>query len=264
MNPLAPICNPKYSIPRMIGRIIVNHFHHSCRLNAKSKIQSSHEWILRQKKDPYVEKARVMNYRCRSAFKLLEMDERYRFLYPGQCVVECGAAPGSWTQVLVSKTNSDRKDGGKPVGQVISVDRLPLYHVEGATLLGGSDFTDKAVQQHITELLGNGKADAVLSDMAPNATGVKELDHESIAQLAYSVLKFAVKISRAASKTVCLIKVWDGGRSKQLQTEMQRFYKQVRTVKPSASRMNSAEIYLLGIGFRGLLKKDACSQQNIS
>ncbi|XP_046404658.1 rRNA methyltransferase 2, mitochondrial isoform X2 [Ischnura elegans] len=218
----------------------------------KYKGTSSHEWLTRQMKDPYVEKAKMMNYRCRSAFKLLEMNEKYNFLYPGQHVVECGAAPGSWTQVLVKETNSSGRDPEKPVGKVISVDKLPIYHVEGAHIFGGLDFTSTSFHNSVLKLIGKNKLDAVVSDMAPNATGVKLLDQEAISILAYSVLKFAIKMSKVNNRTVCLIKVWEGGRMKKLESDMCQFYERVSVVKPNASRSNSAETFLLGIGFRGI------------
>ncbi|XP_071449358.1 rRNA methyltransferase 2, mitochondrial [Hetaerina americana] len=216
---------------------------------------SSHDWLRRQMRDPYVEKAKRMNYRCRSAFKLLEMNEKYNFLYPGQYVVECGASPGSWTQVLVKETNSDGKDHEKPIGKVIAVDKLPIYNVTGATIFGGMDFTGTSFQNAVLKLIGNNQLDAVVSDMAPNATGVKHLDQEAISILAYSVLRFAVKTSKTDDRTVCLIKVWEGERIKKLESDMKQFYEKVRIVKPSASRSNSAETFVLGIGFRGLKVK---------
>ena len=97
--------------------------------NLKGKSKSSQEWLTRQMADPYVEKAKMMNYRCRSAFKLLEIDDKYRIIKPGDTVIDCGAAPGSWTQVAVEKSNADGKLQNKPKGAVFSMDLLHLHAV---------------------------------------------------------------------------------------------------------------------------------------
>ncbi|PSN49184.1 rRNA methyltransferase 2 [Blattella germanica] len=216
----------------------------------KGRSKSSQEWLIRQLADPYVEKAKMMNYRCRSAFKLIEIDERFRLLSPGQCVIDCGAAPGSWTQVAVNKVNSNKKDSKKRVGQVIGIDLLPIYHIEGATILQNLDFTTDTAQQKVLELLNNRTVDVVLSDMAPNATGIREMDHENIIALAYSVLRFAVQVSSVGASL--LIKIWAGRDTKKLENDLARFYENVKPVKPGASRGDSAEMFFLARKFKGL------------
>lgn len=111
-----------------------------------------------------------MNYRCRSCFKLLEINDKHRFLTPGKVVVDVGAAPGSWSQICVNAVNSNGADKTKPEGIVIGIDRLQIYPVEGATFLGNTDFTSIAAQDKIKSLLNGREVDCVLSDMAPNAT----------------------------------------------------------------------------------------------
>lgn len=214
------------------------------------KGHSSHQWLSRQINDPYVEKAKLENYRCRSAFKLLEINAQYNLLKPGQCVVDCGAAPGSWTQVAVLKTNSDRKDSIQPVGKVIAIDRSPIYPVEGAHVLGNLDFTTDVAQSKLKEIISDNCVDVVLSDMAPNATGIKSADHDLIIELAYSAVRFALQVSAVGASI--LIKVWDGNLTQTLQKDLETFYNSVVYVKPKASRSNSAENFLLARNFKGL------------
>ncbi|XP_064213312.1 rRNA methyltransferase 2, mitochondrial isoform X3 [Tribolium castaneum] len=213
----------------------------------KVKGASSHEWLSRQLTDPYVEKAKIMNY---SAFKLLEIDDRFKILRPGFVVIDCGAAPGSWSQVAVRRVNSDGSDPKQAQGLVLSIDKQQIFAINGATILGNLDFTDVKSQEILVEVLGGKKADAVISDMAPNASGFKELDNENIIKLCYSVLRFAVQNSRAGA---CLVvKLWQCGQAKQLENDFSKFYASVKYVKPNSSRSDSAEIFLLGRDFKGL------------
>lgn len=216
----------------------------------KVKGQSSQDWLRRQMSDPYVEKAKMANYRCRSAFKLIEIDEKFKLLSAGLKVVDCGAAPGSWTQVCVQRINADKKDINKPVGHVVGVDRLPIYPILGATLLGNTDFTYPETEQKLVKMLDS-PVDLVISDMAPNATGVRSLDQENIIALAYSVLRFAVKISKPISANL-LVKVWQGGQVSEFFSDCSRFYEKVQFVKPKASRTDSAEVFILAKRFKGL------------
>lgn len=217
--------------------------------NLKGKKHSSQLWLTRQMRDPYVEKAKQENYRCRSAFKLLEINGRFRILSPGLTVIDCGAAPGSWTQVATTLTNAHGKKEG-PVGRVYGVDKLPFYPVEGATILGNMDFTNVKTQETLTKLLQGDKADVVLSDMAPNACGVREIDHDNIMLLAYAVLRFALQISKEEGTLV--VKVWDGGKAQQFEQNLSKFYSSVKVVRPSATRDESTEKFFLARGFKGL------------
>ncbi|XP_076632131.1 mitochondrial rRNA methyltransferase 2 [Colletes latitarsis] len=217
--------------------------------NLKGKKHSSQLWLARQLQDPYVEMAKQENYRCRSAFKLLEINDRFNIFKPGQTVIDCGAAPGSWTQVAVKMTNADGKHNGA-IGNVIGIDRLPIYPIEGATLLSRTDFTDAASQDKVMELLKDNKADVVLSDMAPNASGIRDLDHDNIVKLVYAALMFALKTMRVDGTFVC--KLWDGGKSQQLEKDLLRFYKSVKNVRPQATRDESTEKFFLARGFKGV------------
>lgn len=217
--------------------------------NLKGKKHSSQLWLTRQIRDPYVEKAKQENYRCRSAFKLLQMNEKYKIFSPGLTVIDCGAAPGSWTQVATNLTNSHAKNQG-PIGKVYAIDKLPFFPVEGATVLGNMDFTIAKTQETLLGLLQDKKADVVLSDMAPNASGIRAIDHDNIILLAYAVLKFALQITKVHGTLV--IKVWDGGKSQELEQNLLRFYDNVKVVKPDATRDESTEKFFLARGFKGL------------
>uniref|UniRef100_A0ABD2XKP2 rRNA methyltransferase 2, mitochondrial n=1 Tax=Trichogramma kaykai TaxID=54128 RepID=A0ABD2XKP2_9HYME len=218
--------------------------------NLKGKKHSSQQWIVRQLKDPYVEKAKQHDYRCRSAFKLLEINSKHHILQPGMNVIDCGAAPGSWTQVAARLVNADQKMLDKPVGSVIGIDKLPIYPIEGATLLANMDFTKKGTQDLIKQYLNERFVDVVLSDMAPNAIGMKDADHENIIKLAYSVFKFALEVSSYESTLV--IKVWDGSMSPALEKDLELFYKVVKIARPQATRDESSEKFIIAKGFKGL------------
>jgi 23S rRNA (uridine2552-2'-O)-methyltransferase len=218
--------------------------------NLKNKKHSSQNWIVRQLKDPYVEKARQENYRCRSAFKLLEINKKFNILQPGFYVVDCGAAPGSWTQIAVKLTNANGKMIHQQVGKVIAIDLLPIHHIEGATIFGNLDFTTEKAFEIIKNNLRPKFVDVVMSDMAPNSTGMRELDHENIIKLAYSAFKFAVLTS--TYNGTLIVKVWDGIASAGLEKDIGMFYKNVKIVKPTASRSESSEKFILARGFKGL------------
>jgi len=239
----------------MLLRRFVHKSAHFCKkitpTNIKGKGASSAQWLTRQLSDPYVEKAKMMNYRCRSAFKLIEMDDRFQFLSPGQVVIDCGAAPGSWSQVAVQRVNADGCTvKSNDIGTVISIDRQQIYPIAGATILGNSDFTHATTQDKIKDILKDRKVDVVLSDMAPNATGIKEMDDENILTLCYTVLRFAILVSKFDATLV--VKLWQSGDTKRLESDIGKFYRSVRTVKPQASRSDSAEIFLLARNFKGL------------
>uniref|UniRef100_A0A6M2DK82 rRNA methyltransferase 2, mitochondrial n=1 Tax=Xenopsylla cheopis TaxID=163159 RepID=A0A6M2DK82_XENCH len=216
----------------------------------KHKSKSSFEWLSRQLSDPYVEKAKIQNYRCRSAFKLLEIHDRYKILNEGDIVIDCGASPGSWTQVAVNKCNPKKLKDSKSL--VIGIDKLQMHPIQGAELLGNLDFTKSESQEKIKQILNGRLVNVVLSDMAPNASGVREMDHDNIISLCYSVLKFALDIS--CKNATLLVKVWDGGRTIKLEQDIARFYNTVKSVKPASSRSDSSEKFLLARGFKGIVK----------
>ncbi len=204
---------------------------------------SSRRWLERQLNDPYVAEARRRGYRARSAFKLIEIDDRFRLLRPGSHVVDLGAAPGGWTQVAVERVRAGRPGGGR----VLAVDLLPIEPVPGADLLQG-DFLDEDVASAVIARL-DGRVGVVLSDMAPAASGHTGADHIRIIALAEAALAFAVEVLRPGGAFVC--KVFQGGAEPGLLAEVKRCFAAVRHVKPPASRPESAEIYLVARGFRG-------------
>jgi 23S rRNA (uridine2552-2'-O)-methyltransferase len=204
---------------------------------ARSK--SSNRWLQRHVKDPYVRKAREEGYRSRAAYKLLEINARERLLHPGARVVDLGAAPGGWSQVAAGMV---RAKGG-----VVAVDLLAVAPISGVQVLRG-DFLDPAVQAQVAAALDGDKADIVLSDLSPNLSGIASADQARAAELVRTALAFC----RAQLKPggTFLVKVFQGEEFAGLLRELKAMFREVRTLKPSASRGESRETYLL---CRGLL-----------
>jgi 23S rRNA (uridine2552-2'-O)-methyltransferase len=203
---------------------------------AKGRSAASQRWLARQLNDPYVAAARQQGWRSRAAFKLTELDERFRLIRRGAHVVDLGAAPGGWTQVAVRRGAT----------RVIGVDLLPVDPVPGAVMLQG-DFTDPELQQRLIVELG-GKADLVLSDMAPNTTGHAATDHLRIVALAENALAFALDVLADGGGFVA--KVFQGGAEKTMLDMLKRHFASVRHAKPPASRKESSELYVVATGFR--------------
>lgn len=210
--------------------------------SAKGRKLSSTRWLQRQLNDPYVAEAQARGYRSRAAFKLLELDDRFRFLSPGARVVDLGAAPGGWTQIAVERVIT-RKGGGKVVG----IDLTEIEPVPGATTLVG-DFMDDDAPIRLRAAL-DGPADVVLSDMAAKATGHPSTDHLRIMGLCETALMFAREVLEPGGTFVA--KVLQGGTENQLLADMKRDFDQVRHAKPPASRADSAEMYVVAMGFKG-------------
>jgi len=221
--------------------------------NVKGKSVTAQKWIKRQLDDPYVKLAKHNSYRCRSAFKLIQIDDKFNLMKPGQIVIDCGSSPGSWCQVAVERTNADGKDSSVARGTVFGVDISDIPPIPGATLFPHSDFTKPDVQNQVLEKLSGQKAQLVISDMAPSATGLKDMDDENSIGLCFAALYFAVKVSDKNAAFLC--KLWQSGQQKRFQDVMSRLYTSTRIVKPDASHGDSAEIFLLGRGFKGLPKR---------
>lgn len=209
---------------------------------ARGRTVSSQRWLQRQLNDPYVAEARKRGYRSRAAFKLLQLDDQFHFLKPGGRIVDLGAAPGGWTQVAVERVKP--KPGG---GVVIGIDITPVEPLTGATVLA-KDFYDDDAPHVLQELLG-GPADVVLSDMAASATGDTQVDHMRIMGLAETAHDFARQVLKPGGTFVA--KVLRGGTERTLLDRLKRDFAKVRHVKPEASRADSAEMYVVGTGFRG-------------
>ncbi|MBB4041672.1 23S rRNA (uridine2552-2'-O)-methyltransferase [Microvirga flocculans] len=206
---------------------------------ANKRSLSSQKWLERQLNDPYVARAKREGYRSRAAFKLLEIDEKYHVLKPGQRIVDLGAAPGGWSQIAA------RKVGAK--GKVVGIDLLPIDPMPGVEFIQ-LDFLDESAPGKLIEMLG-GPADVVMSDMAANTTGHKKTDHLRIIGLAEAAIYFAREI--LAPGGVFIAKVFQGGTENQLLADLKRDFAVVRHVKPAASRADSAELYVMATGFRG-------------
>ncbi|WP_424139751.1 RlmE family RNA methyltransferase [Roseomonas chloroacetimidivorans] len=206
---------------------------------AKGRSNASQRWLERQLNDPYVKAAKAAGWRSRAAFKILELDERFKLFRPRQRIVDLGAAPGGWTQVAVKRAG----EGGK----VVALDILPMDPVTGAIVLQG-DFNEEAAEQAVLQAL-DGPADLVMSDIAPNTTGHNATDHIRILGLVELAADFARKVLSPGGAFVA--KVFQGGTERELLAALKRDFATVRHAKPPASRKDSAEIYVVAQGFRG-------------
>lgn len=205
----------------------------------KRRTLSSRTWLERQISDPYVARAKREGFRSRAAYKLAEIDDKYRLLKPGARVVDLGAAPGGWSEIAARRVGAG--------GRVVAIDILDMKPIAGVKFLK-LDFLDATAPQRLKALLG-GKADLVLSDMAANATGHRQTDHLRIMALAEAAAHFAHEVLGPGGGFLC--KVLQGGTEAALLAELKRDFASVKHVKPPASRSDSAELYLLARGFRG-------------
>ncbi len=207
---------------------------------ARGRKPSSSRWLKRQLDDPYVAEAKRRGYPSRAAFKLLELDDRFRFLKPGMVVVDLGAAPGGWTHVAVERVKAGR-------GRVVALDVRKMEPVAGAVVLC-LDIGDRKAAETVKAALG-GPADAVLSDMAGAATGHAATDHLRIMGLCEAAFAFAAETLGEGGVFVC--KTLQGGTQGELLGRLKRAFKSVRHAKPPASRPGSAETYLVAMGYKG-------------
>ena len=213
---------------------------------AKGRKLSSTLWLERQLNDPYVIRARKEGFRGRAAYKISELDDKYGFLKPGARVVDLGCAPGGWCQVAVSRVNALGDRGNKPVGTVLGVDLQEVEAIAGAQIHQLDFLTDEA-DALVKGWLG-GKADVVLSDMAAAASGHKGTDHLRIIALVEAALAFAFDVLDEGGTFVA--KVLAGGAEAGMQTTLKRHFRKVANVKPSASRADSSEKFVVAQGFR--------------
>jgi 23S rRNA (uridine2552-2'-O)-methyltransferase len=209
---------------------------------ARKRSLSSTLWLERQLNDPYVARAQHEGYRSRAAFKLLEIDDKYRLLKAGQRIVDLGAAPGGWSQVAAKRVAAAE---GK--GRVVGIDLLDIDPIPGADF-AVLDFNAPDAPERLKQLLG-GRADGVLSDMAANTTGHRKTDHLRIVALAELAAEFAREVLSPGG--FFLAKVLQGGTEGELLANLKRDFTKVHHVKPAASRADSAELYVLATGFRG-------------
>ncbi len=205
---------------------------------SKYKKASSNRWLERQLNDPYVAESKRLGYRSRAAFKLIQLDEKYRFLGKGKTVVDLGCAPGGWTQVAVERN--------KGQGQVVGIDILETTPIAGATMIC-QDFTTDDAPEKLKALL-NGPADIVMSDMAANTTGHQQTDHLRTIGLVEAAYEFAKEVLSAGG--IFIAKVFQGGAEGNLLTDMKKNFTKVSHYKPDASRQGSPETYVVAQGFK--------------
>ena len=206
---------------------------------ARGRKASSTRWLERQLNDPYVKRAKADGYRSRSAYKLIELDERFGLLRGATAVVDLGIAPGGWAQV-VRRTI--------PKATIVGIDLLPTEPIEGVEILE-MDFMDEAAPETLREALGDIAPDLVLSDMAANTVGHTQTDHLRTMGLVEAGLEFAIEILKPGGTFVA--KVLAGGADHGLVADLKRHFKAVKHAKPPASRKGSSEWYVVAQGFKG-------------
>ncbi|WP_340251607.1 RlmE family RNA methyltransferase [Roseobacter sp. HKCC-CH-9208] len=214
---------------------------------ARGRKLSSTRWLERQLNDPYVQRAKREGYRGRAAFKIMELDDKFRFLVPGAQVVDLGCAPGGWCQVAVPRINALGEKSGKAIGRIIGVDLQEVEAIAGAEL-HQLDFMEDDADEKVKGWLG-GKADVVMSDMAAASSGHKQTDHLRIIALCEAAAYFAFDVLEEGGTFVA--KVLAGGAEGDLQKILKQRFAKVANVKPGASRADSSEKFVVASGFRG-------------
>ena len=204
-----------------------------------SRKKPSKEWVQKQNNAPYVKQARESHYRSRAIYKLQEINEKDDLIKPGYCVVDLGSAPGSWSQYAAEKI------GAK--GRVVAVDILPMDPIKDVVFTQG-DFTENEVEQAFLEQVGNQKADLVISDMAPNLTGIRVTDQAKSMAMAELVHDFALKVLKPGGDL--LIKVFEGAGTNEFRQLLREHFSKVMTRKPGASRDKSREFYILARSYK--------------
>jgi 23S rRNA (uridine2552-2'-O)-methyltransferase len=210
---------------------------------ARKRSHSSTLWLQRQLNDPYVAEAKRQGYRSRAAFKIAQLDDKFGFFKGAKRIVDLGAAPGGWTQVAVERA---------PNATIVALDILPMDEMGGVTVLH-MDFLAEDAPERLKAALG-GKADLVLSDMAPPTTGHTKTDHLRIMGLCEIALAFAEEVLAPGGTFLC--KVFQGGTEGALLNRMKLCFATVKHAKPPASRSDSAELYVIASGFRGAPQGD--------
>ena len=214
---------------------------------ARGRKLSSTLWLERQLNDPYVKRAQADGYRGRAAYKILELDDKFRFLVPGARVVDLGCAPGGWCQVAVKRINALGTRQGKKIGTILGVDLQEVESIPGAeihVLESMEDDADAKVKAWL-----DGPADVVMSDMAAASSGHKQTDHLRIIALCEAAAYFAFDVLTPGGTFVA--KVLAGGAEGELQALLKQKFTKVMNMKPPASRSNSSEKFVVATGFRG-------------
>ncbi len=214
---------------------------------ARGRKLSSTLWLQRQLNDPYVQRAQAEGYRGRAAYKIMEIDDKFRVLVPGARVVDLGCAPGGWMQVAVPRINALGEKRGKSVGRIIGVDLQEVEPLPGAEI-HQLDFMDDDVDEKVKDWLG-GEADVVMSDMAAASSGHKQTDHLRIISLCETAAYFAFDVLSPGGTFVA--KVLAGGAEGELQKLLKQKFDKVVNFKPPASRSDSSEKFVVATGYRG-------------
>ena len=214
---------------------------------ARGRRSSSTRWLQRQLNDPYVKRAKADGYRGRAAYKIMELDDKFRFLVPGARVVDLGCAPGGWCQVAVPRVNALGAKPGKAQGYILGIDLQEVEPIAGCELYQ-LDFMDADADEKVKTWLG-GKADVVMSDMAAASSGHKQTDHLRIIALCEAAAYLAFDVLEEGGTFVS--KVLAGGAEGELQKLLKQRFAKVANVKPPASRSDSSEKFVVATGFRG-------------
>lgn len=201
--------------------------------------KSGKQWVQSHNKDCYVRQARLAHYRSRAVYKLQQIDQKDNLFKPNASVVDIGSAPGSWSQYAVESVGPD--------GRVIAVDMLPMEPIDGVILITG-DFADEAVEKACMEHTGNHTVDLVISDMAPNLSGIRATDQARTMALAERVLSFSLDTLKQGGDL--LIKLFEGVGTSQYRQSLKEHFAKVMTRKPGASKYNSREFYVLARSYR--------------
>ena len=215
--------------------------------SARGRRMSSTLWLQRQLNDPYVKRAQADGYRGRAAYKILELDDKFRFLVPGARVVDLGCAPGGWCQVATKRVNAIGVRAGKRQGTILGIDLQQVEPSAGCDL-HVLDFLEEGADDKVKGWLG-GQADLVMSDMAASSSGHKQTDHLRIMSLCEAAAYFAFDVLDEGGTFVA--KVLAGGAEGDLQKLLKQQFTKVHNVKPPASRSDSSEKFVVATGFRG-------------
>lgn len=214
------------------------------KLRTKSK-KVNKAWLVDHINDPYVKLAQKDGYRARAAYKLQEIDETLGLIRPGQCVVDLGATPGAWSQYLRRRLSPQGAAVGELDGTIVALDILPMEPIEGVQFLQG-DFREDEVLARLHAALGGRPVDVVVSDMAPNLSGVESVDAARISHLVELAVDFAGQHLRPEGALV--VKLFHGSGYSQLVKLFKQRFRVIKPIKPKASRARSAETFLVGIG----------------
>ena len=216
------------------------------KINTQSK-KVNKAWLNQHVNDPYVKAAQKDGYRARAAYKLKEIDEQFGLIKPGHTVVDLGCAPGAWSQYLRRRLSPGGAAAGQLNGTIIGLDLLPMEPIEGVGFIQG-DFREEAVLAQLQEALAGRVVDVVVSDMAPNLSGVESIDAARIAHLIELAVDFAKDHLKPGGALV--VKLFHGSGYTQLVQLFKETFKIVKPLKPKASRDKSSETFLIGIGLK--------------